>query len=121
MATIDDRIKELRTKKGFTQDILAESLMVNRSTLANWEISRAFPDVNTIVKMADLFDVSADYLLGRDDYIQRIAAQKRNLVTAQMDEVLKQSGVVLTEEEQTFLGDLLKSYIETIKNKRKRP
>lgn len=61
------RIKELRTKKNYTQSKLSSLLGVSRSAVSMWEIGSSEPDTETISKMAELFGVSTDYLLGREE------------------------------------------------------
>jgi len=60
------RIKELRIEKGLTQAQLAQTIGVAQNTLSNWENGNRQPDKDNLLKMADLFGVSVDYLLGRD-------------------------------------------------------
>lgn len=61
------RIKSLRKGKGYTQAHLAKLLGVARSTVSMWESSPQEPDNETLGKIADVFGVSTDYLLGRTD------------------------------------------------------
>lgn len=61
------RIKELRTKKGYTQKELAALLGVGQTTIANYENGIRIPDTEKMNKIADLFQVSFDYLLGRTE------------------------------------------------------
>ena len=61
------RVKELRIESGFTQKQLAEKLNTTNSTVCDWEKGRSQPDLQTLAKIARLFDVSADYLLGLAD------------------------------------------------------
>ena len=61
------RVKELRIESGFTQKQLAEKLNTTNSTVCDWEKGRSQPDLQTLTKIARLFDVSADYLLGLAD------------------------------------------------------
>lgn len=61
------RLKELRDSSGLTQVKLAEQLGVVQQTVAKWEKGTASPDPDTLVLIADIFGVSADYLLGRSD------------------------------------------------------
>lgn len=56
------KLKEYRIKKGFTQDELAKELMVSRQTVSKWE-NGSNPDVETIVRLSELLDVSTDVLL----------------------------------------------------------
>lgn len=63
------RIREERMKKNWTRAQLAEQLNVNSpSSIGNWESGLAAPDCDKINMMADLFEVSVDYLFGREDY-----------------------------------------------------
>ena len=61
-----NKIKELRKEKKITQDKLAKDLKIARSTLAMYEINKSEPDQATLIKIADFFGVSVDYLLGHD-------------------------------------------------------
>ncbi|OUM20026.1 LexA family protein [Butyricicoccus porcorum] len=59
-------LKELRKNKKITQARLAEMLGVSRSTISMWEIDESQPDNDTLVKIAGIFDVSTDFLLGQE-------------------------------------------------------
>ena len=66
--TVGDRIQELRIQKGFTQERLAEMLEVSRQSVSKWELGQAVPDVDKIIRMSELFDVSTDaILIGREE------------------------------------------------------
>lgn len=58
------RLRQLRNKKGESQATLAKELMVTKSTISLYETGDNVPDARTIRKMAEHFEVSADYLLG---------------------------------------------------------
>ena len=62
-----NRIKELRRSKHITQEKLASILGVTQSNLSGWETEKWQPDHATLLKLADYFEVSIDYLLGRTD------------------------------------------------------
>ena len=62
-----DRLRELRRKNGCTQSDLATSLGVSQSTVGNWEAGIRQPNFSTLKRLAKIFNVSVDYLLGRDD------------------------------------------------------
>lgn len=62
-----NNIKELRISKGLKQSDLANLLHVVQTTISNWENDRTEPDFDSLRQMAELFDVSADYLLGQSD------------------------------------------------------
>ena len=59
------RLKELRLKKGLTQTELGKKLGVKQSTFTNWENGKREPNFETLIKLADLLEVSVDLLLGR--------------------------------------------------------
>ncbi len=63
--TLNERIKELREQKELSQEQLSIILGTKRATLGNWETGRAEPDTTMIQKIADYFNVSIDYLMGR--------------------------------------------------------
>ena len=58
-------LRELREKKGFTQQQLADTLHLSKNAISHYEKSINMPNLDTIQKIADIFDVSVDYLLGR--------------------------------------------------------
>lgn len=58
-----DKIIELRKKSGMSQEELAEKLGVSRQSVSKWESTQSTPDLNRILKMAELFGVSTDFLL----------------------------------------------------------
>lgn len=62
-----DRIKELRLQNGWRQIDLAERLHAKQQTIGHYETGERGLDANTILKLCDIFGVSADYLLGRTD------------------------------------------------------
>ena len=61
-----NRLKELRNDKKLTQQDIADYLKVGRDTISKWEIGTNSIPEKKIVKIADYFNVSIDYLLGRD-------------------------------------------------------
>lgn len=61
------RLKELRLQHRYTQKELAIKLNIAQNTLCNWENGNRTVDEPTLQKLADFFDVSVDYLLGRTD------------------------------------------------------
>ena len=64
---MDFRLKELRKMKNISQLKLAMDLNMNQNTISRYENLEREADYETLVKFADYFDVSLDYLLGRTD------------------------------------------------------
>jgi transcriptional regulator with XRE-family HTH domain len=65
MMNIGSRLAFLRDQRGLTQEELASSLGISRAALSHYEKNRREPDTETLGKVADLFQVSIDYLVGR--------------------------------------------------------
>ncbi|PFB62835.1 helix-turn-helix domain-containing protein [Bacillus cereus] len=66
MKTFGNIIRDLRKQKGITQKELAQSLQLSESTIGMYERNERQPDYNTLIRIADYFNVSTDFLLGRD-------------------------------------------------------
>ncbi|MBQ6568924.1 MAG: helix-turn-helix transcriptional regulator [Clostridia bacterium] len=62
---LSDKIKELRTANRFSQVELAKKLNVTKQTISNWENNNIQPSIDMLVKVAECFNVSTDYLLCR--------------------------------------------------------
>ena len=62
-----ERIRNLRSETGLTQWQLADVLETTQRKISYWELGKIEPDLLTLWKIADFFDVSIDYLLGRKD------------------------------------------------------
>jgi transcriptional regulator with XRE-family HTH domain len=65
MANFCDILSELRRDRHLTQRQMAKILHVSAGTISNYETGRFVPSYETLVKLADYFDVTTDYLLGR--------------------------------------------------------
>ena len=61
--TIADRIQSLRKAKGMSQEELADKVGVSRQAVSKWESEQATPDLDKVVIMSDIFEVTTDYLL----------------------------------------------------------
>lgn len=66
-----ERIKELRKEKSITMKRLGEIIGVSEGAVSQYENGKRQPDYDTLKKIADFFDVSTDYLLGRTDNPQQ--------------------------------------------------
>ena len=60
------RLKELRTERGVSQVKLAMDLNLSQNSISRYETEQREADYETLIKIADYFDVSLDYLLERD-------------------------------------------------------
>jgi transcriptional regulator with XRE-family HTH domain len=80
------RIRELREEKQITQRELADLLKVAQNTISNWEKGIREPDSKTLIKLAEIFDCSIDYLLGRDETILN-NHDKREFTEEELEEI----------------------------------
>lgn len=74
---IGKKLKKLREEKGLKQADIAEMLGVSRTTYTQYETEKSEPDLKTVAKLADFFEVSVDFLLGKTSIrtpIETIAA-----------------------------------------------
>lgn len=63
-----NRIKDLREDANMRQIDLAEAVGIDQRTISNYETGKTYPDSYSLIKLADFFNVSIDYLVGRTDY-----------------------------------------------------
>ena len=75
MATYSERIKELRTMRGMSQQDLADLLDLNKVTISQYERGARKPDLNVLTALSDIFNVSVNYILGNDDMTVRIVGK----------------------------------------------
>ncbi|MBS3885582.1 MAG: helix-turn-helix transcriptional regulator [Dethiobacter sp.] len=71
------RLEESRIEKKMTKKEVADALQIDQSTYGKYELGKREPDAATLLKLADLFEVSVDYILGRTDIktpVETIAA-----------------------------------------------
>lgn len=67
METFGERLKNLRREKNLGQIQLAKELGVGKSVISLWELDGCEPTLSNLVKIAEFFDVSIDYLAGIKD------------------------------------------------------
>lgn len=78
-----DRLKELRKEKNISQEELGAHFGVNKATISAWEVNKAQPNYETLLKLASLFNVTPNYLLGfATDDLERIEKLKYALKDA---------------------------------------
>ena len=61
--TFGEKLKEARKEAGLSQEQLSEKLSVSRSAIAKWETDKGMPDVNNLMSISRLLNISVDYLL----------------------------------------------------------
>ncbi len=66
------KLKELRISKGLTQHFMAEQLQINDRSYQNYEYGKREPDIESLITLSIILDVSLDDLLCRDDYLKSL-------------------------------------------------
>lgn len=85
---LNQRIRMLRQSRSMSQVDLAKRLNVTKQSVSNWENDNIQPSIEMLLRLADVFSVSTDYLLGRDsgecldvsDLPKTVVAHLRQLV-----------------------------------------
>ena len=74
--TLGEKIKEVRKQCGLSQEQLAEKMAVSRSAVAKWEANNGLPDVDNLKSLAQLLNVSVDYLLDDGEVIDELVIRE---------------------------------------------
>ena len=86
-----DKIIKLRKQFGWSQEDLAEKVNVSRQSVSKWESTNSIPDLNRVIMLAEIFDVSTDFLL-KDDIEaleQPCASKESNIIQISLEQALK--------------------------------
>ncbi len=104
------RLKKLRNEKNITQKQLGKIIGLSQQTIGHYEVGRAHPDHETLQKIADYFNCSTDYLLGRTN--NRNESIPDEPTDAELEEFLRNSNVKFDgaplddEDKEDILGFL---------------
>ena len=74
--TLGEKIKEARKQCGLSQEQLAEKMAVSRSAVAKWEANNGLPDIDNLKALAQLLNVSIDYLLDDGEVIDEVVMRE---------------------------------------------
>ncbi|MCI8614190.1 helix-turn-helix domain-containing protein [Parablautia intestinalis] len=74
---MSDRIQYLRKQKGYSQEELADKVGVSRQAVSKWESEQSMPDLEKVIIMSELFEVTTDYILKG---IEPVSATNRKLI-----------------------------------------
>ena len=73
-----DKITELRKKRGWSQEELAEKVDVTRQSVSKWESAQSTPDLDKILKLAEIFEVTTDELLKAEQRFEEEKPPEKN-------------------------------------------
>ena len=98
------KLKELRLLNNLTQKQLAEYLSCNQTVISKYERGDREPSISCIYKLADFFECSADYLIGREDDFGIIQTTKANILKKTEKELISAYRKLNTEVQQKALA-----------------
>lgn len=103
------RLKQLRENASLTQYELAKKLNLTQSTIAYYESGKKMPTLENAKIIAELFNISLDYLLGLSDIQNKESIKKQNKIDSSSDEISKEIRN-LSPESQEELKKLIELY-----------
>lgn len=105
------RLRDLRFQAGMTQTELAKKLGTTQRCVSNWENGNARPDLETIIAIADVFNETTDYVLGRDSDVTSI----QNVVrSSACERNIARIVSALSEDEKRALLSFLDTFVERV-------
>ena len=117
--TFGERLKKLRLEKGITQEKLGNIIGVSDRVIGYYEADNRFPKDNTLLnKIADYFDVSLDYLLGRTDKSSLNNVEKRlkdnNIKAIAFSDISLDKYAELDENKRKFIEKQMNAMIDIL-------
>ncbi|GAA0092549.1 helix-turn-helix transcriptional regulator [Paraclostridium bifermentans] len=79
---IGNKLKKSRLESKLTQEKVAEEIQVSRQTISNWENEKSYPDIISVIKLSDLYNVSLDELLKGDSEMIKHLEESTNIVSS---------------------------------------
>lgn len=101
---IGQRIRDLRKQKRMSQTELAKSAGVSQTTVTAWETGKAEPSSSAVAKLADIFNVTTDYLLGRPN---KQETKKDDVELSDDDVIMTWRGKPLSDEDKELIRRIM--------------
>lgn len=101
---IGQRIRDLRKQKRMSQTELAKSAGVSQTTVTAWENNKAEPSSSAVAQLADIFNVTTDYLLGRPD---KQETKKDDVELSDDDVIMTWQGKPLSDEDRELIRRIM--------------
>lgn len=115
---IGEKIKNAREDRKLTQTQAAESLFVSRQTISNWENGKFLPDIVSVIRMSELYNVSLDDLLKGDKAMMEKIEKDEELRKNEM-KIMKYAwtfisiGVIVLTLNNLFEGNIVLEFLNT--------
>jgi transcriptional regulator with XRE-family HTH domain len=94
----NNKLYELRKQKGFSQEELANRLNVSRQTISKWEVGESTPDMEKLVAISDLFEVSLDELVKGEE--PKLAEPSEQIVKSELYSDIKEQVLTVDNKEK---------------------
>lgn len=104
-----ERLKALRLEANLTQKDMADKFNISQQAYAKWELESANPTKNVITKLASIFNVSVDYLVGKTD-------QKNSDEVGEVEMLFRSTSLDMTDEEKLIFKKELIEFMRERKN-----
>ena len=98
----NNKLYELRKQKGFSQEELANRLNVSRQTISKWEVGESTPDMEKLVAISDLFEVSLDELVKGEE--PKLAEPSEQLVKSELYSDIKEQVLTVDNKKKAKKG-----------------
>lgn len=96
---IKERLKRLREEKGIYQKDLADKLHITRATIASYETGKSLPSLDVVLKYADFFECTTDYILGRTNERNLTITKDKDIeIIHNKDTVVQEAAISLLKE-----------------------
>lgn len=107
MSEFSKRLTNLRERKGWSKTYVAKTIgLSSMQTYANWEYGRTEPDFENVSRLADLFNVTTDYLLGHE------TPERKMTIDEAMDTIMSADGKEPTEHDRKIMESIIKAYLD---------
>lgn len=87
---IGDRLLKLRNQSSLTQEELAERLDISRQSISKWELNKALPDVDKLIQLSEMYQVSIDYLIKGKEFLEEEGEKREQAAADDMDKAAKE-------------------------------
>lgn len=109
-----EKIKSLRKANNMSQEELAKKLGITRRSVLNYETKSMYPKNGALIgKMAEIFNVPADYLFSREDYDKSAGKEAETAKIIESTKALFAGGELTEEDKIAFIHQIQKIYLES--------
>ena len=104
-------LKKLRAEEQISQKALADSIGITQQSINKYENHNIEPDIDTLIAIADYFNVSIDYLVGRSDVASFISNKDENILSRDELKLISQYRT-LCDEKKRIIKLIIESYMK---------